>query len=118
MMNCKNCGGENDIEDKYCQFCGKVINEKGKDYSNGGHAFLVQQIFKVSNRSMTIGKPLQYIKIGDILHLDKNTYKVWNMQKGQSAVDCVGPEDAQVGIVFENYDIKNIKKGDVLTFNK
>ena len=118
MVNCKYCGGENLENNKFCQYCGREINSTGKDYSNGGNAFLITDIFKVSNRAMVIGKPLQYINVGDILYFGKNAYKVWNMQRGQSIVDNATPNDAQIGIAFVDYNIKDLKKGVTLTFNR
>ena len=116
MINCKNCGAENFEDNKLCEFCGKEINATGKDYSNGGKAFLITDIFKISNRSMVIGKPLQYINVGDTLYFGKNAYQVWNMQKGQNVVNNVTPNDIQVGIAFVDFNIKGLKKGLTLTF--
>ena len=117
MIRCKSCGSENNDDNKFCQYCGQEINPTGKDYSKGGNAFMITDIFKVSNRAMIIGKPLQYINVGDTLFFGKNEYRVWNMQKGQNIVNSVTPNDAQVGIVFEDYNIKDLKKGITLTFN-
>ena len=118
MLNCKYCGGKNLEDNKFCQFCGREINPNGKDYTNGGNAFLVTDIFKVSNRAMVIGKPLQNVKVGDTLYFGENAYKVWNMQRGQSIVNDVTTNDAQIGIAFVDYNIKGLKKGITLTFNK
>ena len=118
MVNCKYCGGDNSEDNKFCRFCGNEINPTGKDYSNGGKAFLITDIFKVSNRSMVIGKPLQYINVGDTLYFGEDAYQVWNMQRGQNIVNSVTPSDVQIGIVFADYKIKGLKKGITLTFNK
>ena len=118
MINCKYCGGENLEDNKFCQFCGREINSNGKDYTNGGNAFLITGFFKVSNRAMVIGKPLQFINVGDTLYFGKNSYRVWNMQKGQSIVNNVTPSDVQIGIALVDYNIKGLKKGKTLTFKK
>ena len=118
MLNCKYCGGQINGESKFCEYCGRVVNETGKDFTNGGNAFLITSIFKISNRLMVIGKPLQYIKTGDVLYFNGKAYTVLNMQVGQTVTSSVGPQTAQVGIVFENYDINGLKKGDTLIFKE
>lgn len=118
MVNCKSCGGAVDDQSKFCPYCGNKVNEQGKDYANGGEAFKITGTFKVSNRAMILGKPLQYIKVGDVLFLGDKDYKVWNMQKGNSIVSNVGPNDTLVGIAFEDFNIKGLKEGQTLCFKE
>lgn len=67
---------------------------------------------------MVIGKPLQYINVGDTLYLGDKGFKVWNMQKGKLIVDHAEPTDIQIGIIFEDYKMENIKKGATLVFRE
>lgn len=119
-MNCRYCGAEISSEDKYCEFCGKLVNENWKDYNlNGtGVAFRVSQVFSISNRSIVIGQTYQYIKVGDILYKGEKQFCITNMQVGNTITTSAEPNKSQVGLVFNDFNKKDLKSGDLLVFKK
>lgn len=119
-MNCKHCGAEIGSEDKYCEFCGNIVNKNGKDYNldGTGVAFKVSQIFSVSNRSIVIGQTYQHIKVGDVLYKDEKQFHVTNMQVGNTVTISAELNKTQVGLVFNDFNKKDLKSGDLLVFKK
>ena len=116
-MNCKKCGAEIDNESKYCKYCQAVINVNGKDYSfNGtGECFVVDDIFNVSNRSLVIGRALQSLKVGDVIHFGKKQYSITHMQVGNTITNNANAGD-NCGLILSDFSKKDLKKGDKLIF--
>lgn len=114
-MNCSNCGAEILKESKFCSYCGKEINKYGKVFNQD--AFIVTDVFSISNRILIIGKAVQPLKVGDKLTKNSVEYKILAIQKGNIVVQFV-EADTNCGIILENITKKDVKKGDKFIFKQ